>query len=77
MEPSAIQGQSYKSLPDIALQQNIEGLLGRVNDNPRVLQTDQLEFSGHLCILSCQGMTSSTGEVDYFVITVSPAEGGS
>lgn len=77
MESSAIQGQSYKSLPDIALQQNIEGLLGRVNDNPRVLQTDQLEFSGHLCILSCQGMTSSAGEVDYFVITVSPAEGGS
>lgn len=77
MEASAIQGQSYRSLPDIALQQNIEGLLGRVNENPRVLQTDQLEFSGHLCILSCQGMCSSAGEVDYFVITVSPAEGGS
>lgn len=77
METSAVQGHSYKSLPDIALQQNIEGLLSRVNENPRVLQTDQLEFSGHLCILSCQGMTSSAGEVDYFVITVSPAEGGS
>ncbi len=76
-EASAIQGQSYKSLPDIALQQNIEGLLGRVIENPRVVQTDQLEFSGHLCILSCQGMMSSAGEVDYFIITVAPAEGGS
>jgi hypothetical protein len=77
MDASAIQGQSYKSLPDIALQQNLEGLLGRVIENPRILHTDQLEFSGHLCILSCQGMMSSTGEVDYFVITVAPAEGGS
>ncbi|MFS4458525.1 FHA domain-containing protein [Bdellovibrio sp. HCB2-146] len=76
-DTSAIQGHSYKALPDIALQQNVEGLMARVRDNPAVLQNDQLEFSGHLCVLSCQGMSSSAGEVDYYVLTISPAEGGS
>ncbi len=77
MEIMQIQGQSYKTLPDIALQQNVESLMNRGRENPRLIHTDQLEFSGHLCILSCQAMTSSSGVVDYFVVTVSPAEGGS
>ncbi|MNL34170.1 hypothetical protein D3C87_1561300 [compost metagenome] len=76
-EVSAIQGQSYNTLPDIALQKNVEDLMARVRDNPRVLQNDQLEFSGHLCVLSCQGMSSSATDIDYYVLTISPAEGGS
>lgn len=75
-EVAQLQGQPFKSLPDLALQKNIEGLVGRTLENLRSIHTDQLEFSGHLCVLSCQAM--ATGEnVDYFLITVSPTEGGS
>ncbi|MEK2644106.1 FHA domain-containing protein [Bdellovibrio sp. BCCA] len=71
-----LQGQLFKAIPDVALQQNIEGLLVKTRENPRAIHTDQLEFSGHLCILSCQAFSSGQ-EVDYFIVTVSPVEGGS
>lgn len=71
-----LQGQLFKSIPDVALQKNIEGLLIKARENPRSIHTDQLEFSGHLCVLSCQAMSSGS-EPDYFVVTVSPVEGGS
>ncbi|WP_413613005.1 FHA domain-containing protein [Bdellovibrio sp. HCB-110] len=71
-----LQGQLFKAIPDAALQQNIEGLLVKTRENTRAIHTDQLEFSGHLCILSCQAF-SSGAEVDYFIVTVSPVEGGS
>ncbi|MEN0057663.1 MAG: FHA domain-containing protein [Bdellovibrio sp.] len=76
-EISQLQGQSFKALPDVALQKNIEGLVAKARDNTRMIHTDQLEFSGHLCVLSCQSFVSSSQEVDYFLIAVSPAEGGS
>lgn len=69
-------GQPFQAIPDTALQQNLEGLMSKTRENPRSIHTDQLEFSGHLCILSCQAMTSQAADVDYFVITVSPTEGG-
>ena len=71
-----LQGQLFKAIPDVALQQNIDGLLVRTRDNPRAISTDQLEFSGHLCVLSCQAISSGS-DPDYFLITVSPTEGGS
>jgi hypothetical protein len=76
-EGGQLAGQLYKAIPDVALQQNLEGLLGRSREDLRVIQTDQLEFSGHPCVLSCQAMTSNGHDVDYFVVTVSPVEGGS
>lgn len=72
-----LQGQLYKAIPDVALQKNIDGLLVRTRENPRIISTDQLEFSGHMCILSCQGITSNGNDVEYFVVTVSPTEGSS
>lgn len=76
-ESGQLAGLMYKAIPDVALQQNLDSLLGRSREDVRMLHTDQLEFSGHLCILSCQAMTSNGQDVDYFVVTVSPAEGGS
>jgi PAS domain-containing protein len=77
IEPAQYQGKPLQSIPDGALFQNINELMSRSKDNTRVIQTDQLEFSGHPCILSCQAMSSSSGEVDYYVVTISPAEGSS
>lgn len=75
-EIGQLQGQPFKSLPDLALQKNIEALVGKTLENQRAIHTDQLEFSGHLCVLSCQAMASNEN-VDYFLITVSPTEGAS
>lgn len=75
-EVAQLQNQQVTSIPDLALQKNIEGLVARNLENIRAIHTDQLEFSGHLCVLSCQAM--ATGDnVDYFLITVSPTEGAS
>ncbi|UYL10162.1 FHA domain-containing protein [Bdellovibrio sp. SKB1291214] len=76
-EVAQLLGQQYQAIPDIALMQNIDNLMNKTRENPRVIHTDQLEFNGHPCVLSCQGMSSQPHEVDYFVITISPAEGGS
>ncbi len=75
IEVSQLQGQPYQSIPDAALQQNIDGLMAKSRENSQVTHTDQLEFSGHLCILSCQAVSSGS-EIEYFVVTVSPVEGG-
>jgi hypothetical protein len=77
IEVGQLQGHQLQAIPDAALQQNIEHLIGKTRENLRVIQTDQLEFSGHMCVLSCQAMTSNATDADYFVITISPAEGGS
>ncbi|MNJ92788.1 FHA domain-containing protein FhaA [compost metagenome] len=77
LDIAQLQGQMYQVIPDGALQQNIVHLMAKAKENTRVIHTDQLEFSGHICVLSCQAMSSTPGEVDYYVITVAPTEGGS
>jgi hypothetical protein len=74
METAALQGQNIRILPDLALQKNLEGLMIKAKENMRAIHTDQLEFSGHPCVLSCQAMGGA--EVDYYLVTVAPAEGG-
>ena len=71
---SAFVQQAYQKIPDAALQANLESLMARSQDNPRMIHTDNLEFSGHPCIISCQAMGS--GSIDYFLVTVAPNEGG-
>lgn len=75
VEAVQLQGQDLQGIPDMALQQNLKHLMQKARENSRIIHTDQLEFSGHACILSCQAM-GSAAEVDYFVITISPTEGG-
>ena len=71
-----LNNQSYQAIPDAAVQQNIEHLINKARENMRAIHTDNLEFSGHPCVLSCQAMSTNGQEADYFLITVSPAEGG-
>lgn len=76
-EGAQLHGQMFTAIPDLALQKNIEGLLTRSRQTPASIHNDQLEFSGHLCVLSCQAIAANGQEPDYFVVTVSPSEGGS
>lgn len=76
VESGQLNNQSYQAIPDPAVQQNIEHLINKARENMRAIHTDNLEFSGHPCVLSCQAMSTNGQEADYFLVTVSPAEGG-
>lgn len=66
--------QPFSAIRDNSLRQNMEHLVARAREVPSSVHTDQLEFSGHLCNLTCQAFC--TGEtVDYIVVSISPVEG--
>lgn len=66
--------QPFSAIRDNSLRQNMEHLVSRAREVPSSIHTDQLEFSGHLCNLTCQAFC--TGEtVDYIVVSISPTEG--
>jgi hypothetical protein len=77
LDISSLQNHYCSVIPDAAVQQNIEGLVVKSRENPVTIHTDQLEFNGHPCVLSCHAMRSKANEIDYFLITVSPDEGAS
>lgn len=68
--------QPLTSIPDVALQQNISHLIEKVKVAPGSIQSDQLEFSGHNCQIHCHAMGVEAGVISYFVICVTPIEGG-
>jgi hypothetical protein len=67
--------QGLEAIKDAALHQNVMHLLGRAREVPQSMHSDQLEFSGHLCSLSCQAM-STEQVIDFFVVAISPVESG-
>ncbi len=70
-----IQGQSLDSLSDGSLRKNISELILRAKENPSMLQTDQLEFSGHPCTIKCQAFFNGS-QLSHFLISISPNDGG-
>lgn len=72
----ALVGNMLAQIPDSALQQNIQFLMQKASENLRDIHSDNLEFSGHPCLLNCQAMTSNGATPDYFVVTVAPQEAG-
>lgn len=71
----SLAGMQLAQIPDSALQQNIQFLIQKSQENLRMIHTDHLEFSGHMCTLSCQAMASNGQTVDYYIFTVAPNEG--
>lgn len=67
--------QTIQAIQDDPLRQNIEHLLQKAREVPHSIHSDQLEFSGHLCALNCQAFATAE-TVDYFVVSVTPADGG-
>lgn len=68
--------QMVSSIPDVALQQNIQHLMEKSRVAPGSIHSDQLEFSGHNCQIHCQAMGVENSTISYFVICVTPVEGG-
>ncbi len=66
--------QTLSAIPDVALQQNLQHLMQKSRELPGVIQTDQLEFSGHNCRIHCQAMGVENNTIAYFVICITPIE---
>lgn len=76
LAPSSLIGKPVSSIPDSALQQNLNDLLARSKANPQNIETNNLEFSGVNHTICCQAILATNGEVEYFVLTFVPLEGG-
>jgi len=68
--------QTLSAIPDIALQQNIQHLMQKSREVPGATHNDQLEFSGHNCLIHCQAMGVENNTIAYFIICITPVEGG-
>ena len=75
LAPSQLDAQNLASIPDQAMQKNIESLIQTAGQNPETLSQDRLELSGHFFRLSCQALRSSTGDIEFYVVTISPEDG--
>jgi len=75
IQASHIENQKVEMLPDQAMQKNILELMKQAADDLNSTAVDRLEISGHLFRLSCQAVTTASGEIDCYFLTISPAEG--
>lgn len=68
--------QMVSLIPDVALQQNLQHLMEKSRVAPGSIHSDQLEFSGHNCQIHCHAMGVENSTIAYFIISVTPVEGG-
>jgi PAS domain-containing protein len=66
--------QNYQTLNDTALVQNIEALVVRSKGSPYERHTDKIPFSQFECHIYCQAFLDSSGEAEYFVMTLVQVE---
>jgi hypothetical protein len=71
-----LNGQQLSALSDGALQQNLLHLIQKSTDVPGTIHSDQLEFSGHNCLIHCQAMGVDNNTIAYFIVSITPTEGG-
>ncbi|MCX7977392.1 MAG: FHA domain-containing protein [Bdellovibrionaceae bacterium] len=75
-ELGALQSGGLSAIQDSALQANIRHLMGRAKESPNMIHNDNLEFSGHPCVINCQAIMSDKSQPVYFLISIIPVEGG-
>jgi len=71
-----LNGQQMSAISDSSLQQNLLHLMQKSQEAPGVIHSDQLEFSGHNCQIHCQAMGVDNNTIAYFVVSITPTEGG-
>ncbi|MEI7974049.1 MAG: hypothetical protein WCH11_06765 [Bdellovibrio sp.] len=74
LSPGQLDVQELVHIPDQALQKNIASLLESAMSQPETLAQDRLEMSGHFFRIQCQALRSSSGEIEFFVVNISPEE---
>lgn len=78
LTPDRLVGIKVADIPDPAMQQNFTHLMSQSQMNMSQIISDNLEFSGHQFTLNCQAIASVSGDIEYFLISIMPAqaEGG-
>ena len=66
----AILNQSYQTIPDSALVQNIDSLVARAKQQPYEKQMDKIPFAQFECEIFCQAFLNTDGDPRYFVLTL-------
>lgn len=66
----AVVNQSYQTLTDSALVQNIDSLVARALQSPYERQMDRIPFAQYECEIFCQAFLNVDGEAQYFVLTL-------
>ncbi|MFN7728282.1 MAG: FHA domain-containing protein [Bdellovibrio sp.] len=74
MTSDKVVGSKISEIPDPAMQQNFQHLMNQADVNMSRINSDNLELSGHLFTLSCQAISSVGGDIEYYLITIMPAQ---
>lgn len=59
-------------IPDPAMQQNLRHLMNTTLTNMSAINTDTLEIGGVMFNLNCMAVATASGDVEYFLVTVTP-----
>jgi hypothetical protein len=77
---AGVLNQNISAIPDQALQKNVIELMAKSQVQFNIIHSDEFEIAGHRLTIHCQALPSATGEIDYYVLTMSPrdslSEGG-
>ena len=66
--------QSYQTLTDSSLVQNIDSLVVRAQQSPFEKHSDRIPFSQFECDIQCQVFLNQNGQAEYFLMTLNKAE---
>lgn len=72
IETEKLIDQKVNDIPDPAMQQNINHLIGQSQLNLSQIFSDTLEIGGHMFTLNSQALANASGDIEYFLITVTP-----
>lgn len=68
-------GAKISDIPDPAMQQNFNHLMSQSQMNMSQISSDTLDIGGHNFTLNCQALANAQGDIEYYLITVTPVEG--
>ncbi len=67
--------QSFQNISDMSLVQNIESLIVRSQQSPYEKHTDRIPFSQFECDIQCQAFLDGNGQPEYYLMTLTKADG--
>lgn len=65
-------GNKVNDIPDPAMQQNFRHLMNATLTNMSAINSDTLEIGGVMFTLNCMAVATASGDVEYFLVTVTP-----
>ncbi len=75
MSKESLLNQSFQAISDSSLVQNIDSLLVRSQQSPYQKHVDRIPFSQFECDIQCQAFLDGNGQPEYYLMTLTKAEG--